>query len=237
MDTLQLIERARNGDKEAREQVITENIPLVWSIVRRFAGRGQELQDLFQIGSIGLMKAIDKFDNGFDVKFSTYAVPMITGEIKRFLRDDGMIKVSRSLKETAGKVRIAQESLSKQLGREPTIEEISEELNIEAEDIAMAVSANSEVESLYKTIYQGDGSAIYLIDKLELMSDEEEKLLNKIALQRVMDTLDGKDKELIELRYYMNWTQTDIAKKFGISQVQVSRLEKKILKKMREGFV
>ena len=237
MDTLQLIERARNGDKEAREQVITENIPLVWSIVRRFACRGQELQDLFQIGSIGLMKAIDKFDNGFDVKFSTYAVPMITGEIKRFLRDDGMIKVSRSLKETAGKVRMAQESLSKQLGREPTIEEIGEELDMEIEDIAMAVSANSEVESLYKTIYQGDGSAIYLIDKLELMSDEEENLLNKIALQRVMDTLDGKDKELIELRYYMNWTQTDIAKKFGISQVQVSRLEKKILKKMREGFV
>mgnify|MGYP003306279629 CR=1 FL=1 len=237
MDTLQLIERARNGDKEAREQVITENIPLVWSIVRRFANRGQELQDLFQIGSIGLMKAIDKFDNSFDVKFSTYAVPMITGEIKRFLRDDGMIKVSRSLKETAGKVRMAQESLSKQLGREPTIEEISKELDMEIEDIAMAVSANAEVESLYKTIYQGDGSAIYLIDKLELMSDEEENLLNKIALQRVMDTLDRKDKELIELRYYMNWTQTDIAKKFGISQVQVSRLEKKILKKMREGFV
>lgn len=237
MDTLELIERAGKGDKEARDKVITENIPLVWSIVRRFANRGQELQDLFQIGTIGLMKAIDKFDNSFDVKFSTYAVPMITGEIKRFLRDDGMIKVSRSLKETAGKVRMAQEGLSKRLGREPTIEEIGQELDMEIEDIAMAVSANAEVESLYKTIYQGDGSAIYLIDKLELMSDEEEELLNRIALQRVMDTLEGKDKELIKLRYYMNWTQTDIAKKFGISQVQVSRLEKKILKKMREGFV
>lgn len=237
MDTLELIERAGKGDKEARDKVITENIPLVWSIVRRFANRGQELQDLFQIGTIGLMKAIDKFDNSFDVKFSTYAVPMITGEIKRFLRDDGMIKVSRSLKETAGKVRMAQEGLSKRLGREPTIEEIGQELEMEIEDIAMAVSANAEVESLYKTIYQGDGSAIYLIDKLELMSDEEEELLNRIALQRVMDTLEGKDKELIKLRYYMNWTQTDIAKKFGISQVQVSRLEKKILKKMREGFV
>lgn len=237
MDTLELIERARNGDKEARDKVITDNIPLVWSIVRRFSNRGQELQDLFQIGTIGLIKAIDKFDNGFDVKFSTYAVPMITGEIKRFLRDDGMIKVSRSLKETAAKVRMAQESLSKQLGREPTVEEISRELSIEAEDIAMAVSANAEVESLYKTIYQGDGSAIYLIDKLELAKDEQENMLNKIALQRVLDTLDGKDKELIKLRYYRNWTQTDIAKKFGISQVQVSRLEKKILKKLREGFV
>ncbi len=237
MDTLELIERARKGDKEARDKVITDNIPLVWSIVRRFANRGQELQDLFQIGTIGLIKAIDKFDNNFEVKFSTYAVPMITGEIKRFLRDDGMIKVSRSLKETAGKVRIAQESLGKQLGREPTIEEIGKELDMEIEDIAMAVSANAEVESLYKTIYQGDGSAIYLIDKLELMNDEQEEMLNKIALQRVLDTLDRKDKELIQLRYYMNWTQTDIAKKMGISQVQVSRLEKKILKKMREGFV
>ncbi len=237
MDTLELIERAGKGDKEARDKVITDNIPLVWSIVRRFTGRGHELQDLFQIGTIGLIKAIDKFDNSFDVKFSTYAVPMITGEIKRFLRDDGMIKVSRSLKETAGKVRLVQEGLSKQLGREPTIEEIGKELDIEVEDIAMAVSANSEVESLYKTIYQGDGSAIYLIDKLELTSDEEEDLLNKIALQKAMDTLEDKDRELIKLRYYMNWTQTDIAKKLGISQVQVSRLEKKILKKMREGFV
>lgn len=237
MDTLELIEKARNGDKEARDQVITDNIPLVWSIVRRFSNRGQEPQDLFQIGTIGLIKAIDKFDNSFEVKFSTYAVPMITGEIKRFLRDDGMIKVSRSLKETAGRIRITQDSLGKQLGRDPTVEEISRELDIEIEDIALAISANSEVESLYKTIYQGDGSAIYLIDKLELMSDEQENMVNKLALQKVMDTLDGKDKELIKLRYYMNWTQTDIAKKFGISQVQVSRLEKKILKKMREGFV
>ncbi len=237
MDTLELIEKAKNGDKEARDKVITNNIPLVWSIVRRFSNRGQEPQDLFQIGTIGLIKAIDKFDNTFDVKFSTYAVPMITGEIKRFLRDDGMIKVSRSLKEMAGKIRTIQDSLSKELGRDPTIEEISKEMNIEVEDIAMAVSANSEVESLYKTIYQGDGSAIYLIDKLELANDEQDTMLNKIALQKVMNSLEKKDRELIELRYYMNWTQTDIAKKFGISQVQVSRLEKKILKKMREGFV
>ena len=237
MDTLKLIEKARHGDKEARDKVITDNVPLVWSIVRRFSNRGQEPQDLFQIGTIGLIKAIDKFDSTFDVKFSTYAVPMITGEIKRFLRDDGMIKVSRSLKEMAGKIRNFQDSLSKELGRDPTVEEISKEMNIEVEDIVMAVSANAEVESLYKTIYQGDGSAIYLIDKLEIVDDEQDMMLNKIALQRVMNSLEKKDRELIELRYYMNWTQTDIAKKFGISQVQVSRLEKKILKKMREGFV
>ena len=155
MDTLKLIEKARNGDKEARDKVITDNVPLVWSIVRRFSNRGQEPQDLFQIGTIGLIKAIDKFDSTFDVKFSTYAVPMITGEIKRFLRDDGMIKVSRSLKEMAGKIRNFQDSLSKELGRDPTVEEISKEMNIEVEDIVMAVSANAEVESLYKTIYQG----------------------------------------------------------------------------------
>ncbi|MSS63517.1 RNA polymerase sporulation sigma factor SigF [Velocimicrobium porci] len=237
MDTFELIKKARDGNKEARDQVITENIPLVWSIVKRFSGRGQELQDLFQIGTIGLMKAIDKFDMSFDVKFSTYAVPMITGEIKRFLRDDGMIKVSRSLKETAGKVRIAEEQLNKKLGRDPTIEEISKELQIEVEDIAMAVSANAEVESLYKTIYQGDGSAICLIDKLEETKDEQEAMINHLTLKKVMDSLEEKDRELIKLRYFMDWTQTDIAKEFGISQVQVSRLEKKILKKMREGFV
>lgn len=237
MDTFELIKKARDGNKEARDQVITENIPLVWSIVKRFSGRGQELQDLFQIGTIGLMKAIDKFDMSFDVKFSTYAVPMITGEIKRFLRDDGMIKVSRSLKETAGKIRIAEEQLNKKLGRDPTIEEISKELQIEVEDIAMAVSANAEVESLYKTIYQGDGSAICLIDKLEETKDEQEAMINHLTLKKVMDSLEEKDRELIKLRYFMDWTQTDIAKEFGISQVQVSRLEKKILKKMREGFV
>lgn len=237
MNTFEQIIKARDGDKEARDQLITDNIPLVWSIVRRFAGRGEDLQDLFQIGTIGLIKAIDKFDTSYDVKFSTYAVPMITGEIKRFLRDDGMIKVSRSLKETAGKARIAEEQLGKKLGRDPTIEEISEEIGIEVEDIAMAVTANSEVESLYKTIYQGDGSAIYLIDKLEEAKDEQEEMVNHLALKKVMDSLEKKDRELIKLRYFMDRTQTEIAKELGISQVQVSRLEKKILKKMREGFV
>lgn len=237
MNTFEQIIKARDGDKEARDQLITDNIPLVWSIVRRFSGRGEDLQDLFQIGTIGLIKAIDKFDTSFDVKFSTYAVPMITGEIKRFLRDDGMIKVSRSLKETAGKVRMAEEQLGKKLGRDPTIDEISQEIGIEAEDIAMAVTANSEVESLYKTIYQGDGSAIYLIDKLEEAKDEQEEMVNHLALKKVMDSLEKKDRELIRLRYFMDRTQTEIAKELGISQVQVSRLEKKILKKMREGFV
>ncbi len=234
MDTLELIARSKQGDKEARDMVVTMNIGLVWSIVRRFTGRGHELEDLFQIGCIGLIKAIDKFDASFEVKFSTYAVPMITGEIKRFLRDDGIIKVSRSLKEIAGKVRIAKEVLSNKLEREPTIEEISEELKISTEDIVLAMESSSEVESLYKTIYQGDGNAIYLIDKLEQDNDENEHLIDQIALKEIIATLDEKERNLIELRYFGDKTQTDIAKEMGISQVQVSRLEKKILKVMRE---
>lgn len=237
MDTLELIKLSQNGDKTARDRIVTENIGLVWSIVRRFAGRGHELEDLFQIGSIGLIKAIDKFDISFDVKFSTYAVPMITGEIKRFLRDDGMIKVSRSLKEIAGKVRITREILNNKLAREPTIEEISNEIGIDAEDIVMALESNAEVESLYKTIYQGDGNAIYLIDKLEQTNDDNESMIDKLALREIIDTLDQKDRDLIKLRYFMDKTQTDIAKELGISQVQVSRLEKKILRTMREKLL
>lgn len=237
MDTLELIKRSKQGDKEARNQVVTENIGLVWSIVRRFANRGHELDDLFQIGSIGLIKAIDKFDTSFEVKFSTYAVPMITGEIKRFLRDDGMIKVSRSLKETAYKAKIASDKLGNFLGREPTIEEISKELSVPIEDIVMALESGAEVESLYKTIYQGDGNAIYLIDKLEENKDENQSMIDRIALKEILDTLEEKDRDLIKLRYFYDKTQTDIAKELGISQVQVSRLEKKILKKMRERFI
>lgn len=237
MDTLELIERSKQGDKQAREQIITENMGLVWSIVKRFHNRGHEMEDLFQIGSIGLMKAIDKFDTSFEVKFSTYAVPMITGEIKRFLRDDGMIKVSRSLKETAYKARTCMDQLSNQLGREPTIEELSEKMQVETEDIILALESCQDVESLYKTIYQGDGNAIYLIDRLEEGKDENQEIVDKMALKEILDTLEEKDRDLIKMRYYYNKTQTDIAKELGISQVQVSRLEKKILKKMRERFI
>ncbi len=237
MDTIELIRRSQQGDKEARDKVITDNIGLVWSIVRRFMSRGHEPEDLFQIGSIGLMKAIDKFDLSYEVKFSTYAVPMIMGEIKRFLRDDGVIKVSRSLKETAGKVRMTREKLSDLYGREPTIEEIGNELNLAKEEIVMALESGSEVESLYKTIYQGDGNAIYLIDKLEQTNDENEIMIDRLALKETIASLDEKDQELIRLRYFMDRTQTDIAKELGISQVQVSRLEKKILMKMREKMM
>lgn len=234
MDTLELIKRSQSGDKEARDEVVKGNIGLVWSIVRRFANRGYEMDDLFQIGSIGLIKAIDKFDTNYEVKFSTYAVPMITGEIKRFLRDDGMIKVSRTLKETSYKAKVAKEALSAELGREPTIEEVSKKTDIPVENLVMAMEAGAEVESLYKTIYQGDGNAIYLIDKLEQSRDENENMVDRLALYDILNSLEEKDRDIIRLRYFMNRTQTEIAKELGISQVQVSRIEKKILKAMRE---
>ena len=233
-DTIALIEAAHRGDKEARDRLGMENMGLIWSIVRRFSGRGYETEDLFQIGSIGLMKAIDKFDLNYDVKFSTYAVPMIAGEIKRFLRDDGMIKVSRSLKEAAGKAKIITEKLHGEQGREPTIEEVAKEIGISSEELVMALDSQSEVESIYKTIYQGDGNAITLLDKLEEEVDANEELLNHMVLEELLSGLDEKERNIIQMRYFMDKTQTEIAKEIGISQVQVSRLEKKILQSMRE---
>ncbi|MBP3703202.1 MAG: SigF/SigG family RNA polymerase sporulation sigma factor [Lachnospiraceae bacterium] len=234
MDTLDLIRQARSGDKQAREQLIKDNMGLVYSIVKRFAGRGHEIEDLSQIGAIGLMKAIDNFDLSFDVKFSTYAVPMISGEIKRFLRDDGMIKVSRSLKDTARKARVQAELLAKSLGREPTLAEIATEIDTTPEDIAVALEAVTDVESLNRTIYQGDGSPIYLMDKIEEDRDRTGEIINRLALKKVMESLEKSDRELIYMRYFLEKTQSEIAGKMGISQVQVSRLEKKVLKTMRE---
>lgn len=232
--TIALIERSHEGDKEARDQLVEENMGLVWCIVRRFNGRGYELEDLFQIGSIGLLKAIDKFDVSFEVKFSTYAVPMISGEIKRFLRDDGMIKVSRSLKETAYKAHVTRENLNQKMGREPTLEEIAAEIGASKEDLVMALESNVEVESLQKTIYQKDGNPIYLQDKLEEEEDHEEKVINRMVLEELLETLDERELDIIKLRYFGNKTQTQIAGEMGISQVQVSRMEKKILKRLRE---
>jgi len=234
--TKELIVNAHNGDKQAREMLITENMGLIWSIVRRFSGRGYEIEDLFQIGSIGLIKAVDKFDMSFDVRFSTYAVPMITGEIKRFLRDDGMIKVSRTLKETVVKVQRAKEQITKMNGHEPTIDEISKEIGVISEEIVMALEAGSEIESLYKTIYQGDGNSILLIDKIEEDKNAHEVLINKMVLSDLIKLLTPKEQKIIEMRYFAEKTQTDIAKELGISQVQVSRLEKKILARMREAL-
>ncbi len=233
-ETAKLIQSAHEGDRSARDRLVSDNLGLVWSIVRRFGGRGYDPEDLFQIGSIGLIKAIDKFDLSFDVKFSTYAVPMIAGEIKRFLRDDGMIKVSRVLKETAVKAKGVKEALNLKLGREPTLNEIAGELGICVEELAAAMESGAEIESLQKTIYQGDGSSIHLMDKLEEKSNPAEEVMNKMLLGRLLKDLSPQERKIIIRRYYMEQTQTQIAKELGISQVQVSRMEKKILKSMRE---
>lgn len=248
-----LIEKSQAGDKKAREILIEGNLGLVHHIVRRFAGRGYELEDLFQIGTIGLIKAIDKFDLSFAVKFSTYAVPMILGEIKRFLRDDGMIKVSRTLKENGLKVRMVTEKLTARLGREPCLFEVAEEAGLSVEEITLALEAGAEVESIDRSVTQADGSEIYLADKVvggagagmagaHLSAcagedSEKEKLLNHLLLSQLLDILDPKERELIILRYFHEKTQSEVAAKMGISQVQVSRMEKKILLRMREELM
>lgn len=233
-ETIALIEQSHHGDKEARDRLVQNNLGLVWSIVRRFDNRGHEMEDLFQIGSIGLMKAIDKFDTTYEVRFSTYAVPMITGEIKRFLRDDGMIKVSRSLKENAMKIRAAEAVLQKEKGREITLEELKETTGIAVEEIVMALEANVEVESIYKSIYQSDGKEICLVDKLTERTDQNEILLDHMLLKQLMEHLDEMERELIVQRYFQDKTQMQVAESLGISQVQVSRLEKRILLRMRK---
>ncbi len=243
-DVSVLIAKSQAGDKEAREVLIEKNLGLVHTIVRRFLGRGVEPEDLFQIGTIGLMKAVDKFDLSYDVKFSTYAVPMITGEIKRFLRDDGPVKVSRTLKERAMKVRTARARLQGELGRDPRLEEIALETGIQPEDIIMAMESETRVESIYSSVYQDDGSEVYLVDKVAAgpggcgstgsQDPEKESLINHLLLQQLLATLKEQERQLIVLRYYRNHTQTEVASILGISQVQVSRLEKKILLHMRE---
>ena len=232
--TIALIKKSHEGDKEARAQLVEENTGLVWCIVKRFYNRGAEAEDLFQIGSIGLLKAIDKFDLSYDVKFSTYAVPMISGEIKRFLRDDGMIKVSRSLKELACKAFSCQEGLRRKLGREPLLAEIAAELKVDKEELAAAMEASAEVESLHKTIYQKDGHEISLMDKLEEQETGEDKVGDHMLLSELLKALNGEERKLIYLRYFAGRTQSDVGKILGVSQVQVSRMEKKILGRLRE---
>ena len=232
--TIALIQKSHEGDKAAREQLVEENVGLIWCVVKRFYGRGLENEDLFQIGSIGLLKAIDKFDLSYDVKFSTYAVPMISGEIKRFLRDDGMIKVSRTLKELSYKIFQTREKLLDLLGREPTIEELAEKMQIGKEEIVEALEAGSEVESIYKPIHQKEGNEIRLMDKLEEKEHREEKILDHMLLQQLLGTLEKEERTLIYMRYFQDKTQSQVGKELGISQVQVSRMEKKIMENLRK---
>lgn len=198
------------------------------------------MDDLFQIGCIGLIKAIDKFDNSYEVQFSTYAVPLIMGEIKRFMRDDGIVKISRTLKENNWKVKRAKQVLQQKTGREPTLEEIAEETLISVEDIVQALEVVSDVESIYKFVYQSDGSEMYLIDKIKVDNSNGEnvdKVINNMLVEQIINELNEIEKEIIIMRYFQDKTQTEIAKILGISQVQVSRMEKKILFSLRKRII
>ncbi len=231
--TEELIRRSQEGDKEAREILIEENMGLIHHVVKRFLGRGVEAEDLFQIGAIGLVKAVDRFDLSFGVRFSTYAVPMIAGEIKRFLRDDSMIKISRSLKELAIRAAKLREQLLMERGEEPGVEELSE-LLVEPEELVQAMDGSAEVESLQKIVYQGDGEGLSLMDKVEQGKDEEETLLRQLLLEQLLRSLEPKERRLIMLRFFHDRTQTQVAEELGMSQVQVSRLEKKILTALKK---
>ncbi len=241
----ELLLKAQNGDSSAVSALVEKNMGLVWSVVRRFTNRGTEADDLFQIGSIGLIKAIKNFNTSFDVCFSTYAVPMIAGEIKRFLRDDGPVKVSRTIKELYSKARNMKDTMQRELGREPSVGELAKRLQVEPEELALALDSNQVPESLYSVVNENDSSPIYLIDRLaqnagngEESSENGERLfdhiLDKLTVKKAIQALNPEEQQIITLRYYHEMTQARIADIMGISQVQVSRLEKRILKKMRE---
>lgn len=226
-----LIVKSQAGDKEARDTLVERNVRLVWSVVQRFLNRGYDPDDLFQIGSIGLIKSIDKFDLSFGVRFSTYAVPMIIGEIQRFLRDDGTIKVSRTLKELGNKIRIQKEILSKSLNRSPSIKEIANALNVSPEEVAQAEDAIKYPQSIHEVVYDNGGEPITLLDQL---ADEDKNVVRKLSIDEAVKVLSEREKLIIYLRYYQDKTQSEVAKRLGISQVQVSRLEKQILMDMKD---
>ncbi|HHY63922.1 MAG TPA: RNA polymerase sporulation sigma factor, SigF/SigG family [Clostridiaceae bacterium] len=231
---LDLILKAQSGDAKARETIIDNNTGLVWSVVRRFKNRNIETEDLFQIGCIGLIKAVDKFDPSFNVRFSTYAVPMILGEIRRHFRDDGVIKVSRSLKELSIKAKEASEKLEQELGRPPSINELADFLGEEPENVVHAIEASRVPDSLFREFDDEDGGENRLIDRISCSADNDEAdRVEKISLYSALSQLSNREKIIIWMRYYSGQTQQSVAKKLGISQVQVSRLEKRILETLK----
>ena len=226
----ELIRRAQNGDKEASERLVTENAGLIWSVAKRFLGRGTEAEDLYQLGCLGFLKAVEGFDLEFGTQFSTYAVPKISGEIRRFLRDDGAIKVSRSLKERSAAVRSARSLLGSALGREPSIKELSEHLGLAPEDIAQAEAATREVESIHREC----GEEGFTLENVLTDTESEERMLEKIALRQAIAELPEREKCVISLRYFHGLTQDRVAKVLNVSQVQVSRIEKKAIGILRD---
>ena len=232
---MKIIERAQNGSKEDMTKLIEDNSRLVWSIVRRFNGRGYDIEDLYQIGSIGLIKAIQRFDTSFEVRLSTYAVPYILGEIKRFIRDDGPIKISRSIKELNIKIIELQKEYLNKYGKEITLEQLAKELKTSKEDIAMALDSARPVNSIEDSQYRDNKTdkPISLIDQLSSGKDEENEITNRITIKKLISELKDNEKEVILLRYYKGKTQMQVAKILGITQVQVSRIERKVLDNMK----
>ena len=230
MSMEELIRRAQNGDREASERLVTENAGLIWSVAKRFLGRGTEAEDLYQLGCLGFLKAVEGFDLEFGTQFSTYAVPKISGEIRRFLRDDGAIKVSRSLKERSAAVRSARALLGSALGREPSIKELSDHLGLAPEDIAQAEAATREVESIHREC----GEEGFTLENILTDTESEERMLEKIALRQAIAELPEREKCVISLRYFHGLTQDRVAKVLDVSQVQVSRIEKKAIGMLRE---
>ena len=232
---MKIIERAQNGSKEDMTKLIEDNSRLVWSIVRRFNGRGYDIEYLYQIGSIGLIKAIQRFDTSFEVRLSTYAVPYILGEIKRFIRDDGPIKISRSIKELNIKIIELQKEYLNKYGKEITLEQLAKELKTSKEDIAMALDSARPVNSIEDSQYRDNKTdkTISLIDQLSSGKDEENEITNRITIKKLISELKDNEKEVILLRYYKGKTQMQVAKILGITQVQVSRIERKVLDNMK----
>ena len=233
---VKIIEKAQNGSKEHMTQLIENNNGLIWSIVRRFSGRGYEIEDLYQIGSIGFIKAIQRFDTSFEVRLSTYAVPYILGEIKRYIRDDGPIKVSRSIKELNVKIVELQKEYFNKKGKEISLEEISKELRISKEEITMALDSTRPVDSIEEAQYRDNKTdkTVSILEKISTGVDEQTEITNKIAIKNLISELEDKEKEIIMLRYYKQKTQMQVSKILGITQVQVSRIERKILDNMRK---
>jgi RNA polymerase sporulation-specific sigma factor len=237
MDTRTLIHQAHRGDKASRDKILIENTGLIWSIVKRFLNRGYDGEDLFQIGCIGMLKAIDRFDENFNVAFSTYAVPMIAGEIRRFLRDDGIIKISRKIKEHQFKIITETEKFRNKNQREPTMEELAKQCELTKEELVTALEASREVQSIYKETDSDSGSEKTILDKIEETKNPENLVLNRIVIKQLLESLEDSEKEIIILRYFQNKTQAEIAKILGTSQVQISRTEKKILNHMKKQMM
>lgn len=231
----ELILLSQQGDKVARQTMVEGNTRLVWSIVQRFASRGADLEDLFQIGCIGLMKSVDKFDLSYEVKFSTYAVPMIIGEIQRFLRDDGMVKVSRSIRELSFKIRHATDEFIRLHERQPTLSELAVTLDVTMDELVLASDALRDPASLHEQLFESEGDALTLMDQLR--DERSERSFDHIPLRDILSKLGKREQMIIYLRYYLDCTQSDIAERLGISQVQVSRLEKKILKQLKSWML